>query len=380
MPHSVQQQQGSSQTYSSLRQSGHQSRPEAHLYPPLSVTGDLSGVRAKSFGTRPGSMLSLHSDESNCSAVDEFWKQQSLLGAITHGQTDTSVWHSSGQNVQYGVQPGHLGAAAEARLQNLAMHQKRQAHLASHSYGCSADALPFVPGQVHASALHQAAVEWPGQGLHQLPTYSFRASQPLLSGSQSTDALTAVRCDEPAGVMLNRVNAHLTPRNAGLPRHEANQRGHPSSSGILLPSLASGPLRDISTGLNMPAYNSMASGEHSCLQCVTPQAAPLLASASQPQLWYEAAPSSFGAAAQSCAWYGSQAAMPNLSGMLLRNSEGAALAGTRMHCGTYPASHAVGSMLRAAQQAQNSSPAVALGPETAHMRDNTLLQSMLRPR
>ncbi len=171
-------------------------------------------------------MLSLPSDERNLLAADDFWKQQSTLGAITHDQTDTSVWHSSGQGVQYGVQPGHLGAAAEARLQDQAMHQKSQTHLASHSYGCSADALPCVPGQVHGSALHQAAVQWPGHGLCQTPVHSFWGSHFLLSGSHSTDALAAVRFDEPAGVMLTRVNSHLNPMNAGLVRHEANQRGH----------------------------------------------------------------------------------------------------------------------------------------------------------
>ncbi len=379
-PHSVQQQQGSSQRHSSLRQAGHQSRPEAHSYSPLSVTGDLSGVRTKDFGTSPGSMLSLHSDASNLLAADNFWKQQSFLGPITHNQTDASVWHSSDQNVQYGVQPGHLGATAEARRQDLAMHQKRQTHLASHSYGCSADALPFVPGQVHASALHQAALEWPGQGLRQSPEHSFWASHSLLSGSQSTDASAAVRFDEPAGVMLNRVNPHLNPMNAGLARHEANQRGHPSSSGMWLQSPASGPLRDISTGLNMPAYNSMASGEQCRLQCVSPQGVPLLASTSQPELWYQAAPSSFGAVALSCAGYGRQPAMPDMSGMMLRNREGAASAGTRTHCDTYAASQMVGSMQHAVQQAQNSSPGVAVGPPAAYMRDFALQQCMLRPR
>ena len=351
------------------------------------MTGDLSGVRIQDFGTSPGSMLSLHSDESNLPAADKFWKQQSTLGAITHDQTDTSVWHSSGQGVQYGVQPGHLGAAAEARLQDQAMHQKSQTHLASHSYGCSADALPFVPGQVHASALHQAAlhqaaVQWPGQSLRQPSVHSFWASHSLLSKpSQNPDALAAVRFDEPAGAMLTRVNSHLNPMNAGLPRHGANQRDHPSSSGTLLPSPASGPLRDISTGLNMPAYNSMASGEQCRLQCVSPQAAPLLASASQPELWYQAAPSSFGAdAAQSCAGYGRQPAIPDMSGMMLRNGERAALAGTRRHCDAYAASQMMESMQHAVQQAQNSSPGVAVGPQAAYMRDNALLQCMLRPR
>ncbi len=379
-PHSVQQQQGSSQSYSSLMQAGHQSRPEAHSYSPRSVTGDLSGVRTQDFSTSPGSMLSLRSDASNLLAADDFWTQRSPLRATTHNQTDTSVWHSSSQSAQYGTQTGHLGAAAEARLQDLAMHQRRQTHLAFNSYGCSADALPFVPGQVHGSALHQAAVQWPGQGLCQSPVHSFRASHSLLSGSQSTDALAAVRFDEPAGVMLNRFNSHLNPMNAGLARHQANQRGHTSSSGMLLQSLASGPLRDISTALNMPAYNSMASGKQCRLHCVSPQAAPLLASASHPQLWYQAAPSSFGAAAQSCTRYGRQPAMPNMSEMMLSNGEGAALAGTRTHCDTYAASQMVGSMQHAVQQAQNSSPAVAVGPQAAYMRNNALLQSMLRPR
>ncbi len=379
IPHSVQQQQGSSQRHSSLGQSGHQSRPEAHSYPSHSVTGTLSSATNHDFGTSTGFMLSLHSGESSLPAADNFWKQQSTLGAATHDQTDTHVWRSSGQSVQYGVQPGHLGAAAEAGLQDLAIQQKSQTNLASHSYGCSADALPFVPGQVHGSALHQAAVQWPGQGLCQTPVHSFWASHSLLSGSQSTDAQAAVRFDEPAGVMLKRVSSHLNPMNAGLVRREANQRGHPSSSGTLLPPLASGPLRDISTGLNMPAYNSMASGEQCRLQGVSPQAAPLLASASQPELWYQAAPSSFGAAAQSCAGYGRQPAMPDMSGMMLRNGEGAALAGTRMHWDTYPASQMMVSMQHAVQQAHNSSPGT-VGPQAAYMPGNALLQSMLRPR
>ena len=325
-------------------------------------------------------MLRLPSDANNLLATNDFWTQQSLLGPITQNQADTSVWHSNGQNVWSGVQPGHLGAAAEARLSDLAMHQKRQTHLASHSYGCSADALPFVPGQVHASALHQAAVEWPGQGLRQSPEHSFRASHSLLSGSQSADALAAVRFDGPAGVMLNRVDSPMNLMTAGLARHEANQRGHPSSSGMWLQSSASGPLRDISTGLNMPAYSSLASGEQCRLHCVSPQAASLLASAPQPELWYQAAPSNFGAAAQSCAGYGRQPAMPDMSGMMLRDGEGAASAGTRTHSATYSASQMVGSMQHAVQQAQNSSPAVAVGPQAAYICDNALLQCMLRPR
>ncbi len=130
----------------------------------------------------------------------------------------------------------------------------------------------------------------------------------------------------------------------------------------------------------MPAYNRMASGEQCRLQCVSPQAAPLLASASQPELWYQAAPSSFRAAAQSCAGYGRQPAIPDMAGVMLRNGERAALAGTRRHCGTHVASQMMGSMQHAVQQAQNSSPGVAVGHQAAYMHDNALLQCVLRPR
>ena len=71
--------------------------------------------------------------------------------------------------------------------------------------------------------------------------------------------------------------------------------------------------------------------------------------------------------------------MLDMSGMMLRNGEGAALAGTRMHWDTYPASQMMVSMQHAVQQAHNSSPGT-VGPQAAYMPGNALLQSMLRPR
>ena len=72
--------------------------------------------------------------------------------------------------------------------------------------------------------------------------------------------------------------------------------------------------------------------------------------------------------------------MPDMSGMMLRNGEGAALAGTRRHCDAYAASQMMGSMQHAVQQAHNGSPGMAVGPQAAYMRGNALLHSMLRPR
>ena len=66
--------------------------------------------------------------------------------------------------------------------------------------------------------------------------------------------------------------------------------------------------------------------------------------------------------------------------MMLGSGEGGALGGTRRHCDAYAASHMVGSMQHAVQQAQNSSPGVAVGPQAAYILDNALLQSMLRPK